>query len=342
MGLLERLGLARLGDVAGLPSADVLARFGADGAFAHRLATGGDDRPPAAVTPPPELAVSQVFEEPVGLLGPLVFTARQLADGLHMRLAERGETCTRLLVEAETEHGERSERRWHRATGMSAAAMVDRVRWQLEGWVDQPGGLTGGVVVLRLAPEEAVADQGRQLGVWGAATEADEAAARAFTRVVGLLGPEAVCVAEWQGGRHPADRYRWVPAASTEVADADVRRQALGPPAHPWPGSLGAPAPAWVPSEPVPIEVVDAHGTRVGVDGRGALSAAPAAVRLGERAPVPIVAWAGPWPTEERWWDPARHRRRARFQLVTSHAGVDDALLVCLERGSWWLEGRYL
>ena len=42
--------------------------------------------------------------------------------------------CTRSSLTAETEHGERSERAWYRAAGMSAAAMVERVRWQLDGW----------------------------------------------------------------------------------------------------------------------------------------------------------------------------------------------------------------
>ena len=32
-------------------------------------------------------------------------------------------------------------------------------------------------------------------------------------------------------------------------------------------------------------------------------------VRVGDGAPEPIDAWAGPWPLEERWWDPGRHRR---------------------------------
>ncbi len=350
--LLERLGVTTLGVLRGLPAPDVLARFGIEGEFAHRLAGGGDDRPPFAVSPPPELTVTQTFDDPVSLLGPLVFSAKQLAEDLHGRLAERGETCTRLLVEAESEHGERSERRWHRGTGLSAPAMVERVRWQLDGWVGQPGGITGGVVLLRLVPEEARADHGRQLGFWGEATQADEFAARAIARVTGLLGPDAVTVPEWKGGRHPGDRYHWVPATGADVADAAARQAALTPPDHPWPGTLAAPSPAWVAVEPVPIDILDGAGRRVGVDGRGAVSAAPATIWTGpdpsgsgsggghggERPPVDIVGWAGPWPTDERWWDPARRRRRARFQVLTASG---DALLVSLEGGSWWLEGRY-
>src|ERR1035441_7606303 len=44
-GLLKRLGLGTLGDLAALPAGDVASRFGAAGETAHRLARGLDSRP---------------------------------------------------------------------------------------------------------------------------------------------------------------------------------------------------------------------------------------------------------------------------------------------------------
>src|SRR5262245_46799443 len=44
--LLHRLGLRTLGQLAALPAADVLGRFGTPGALAHRAAAALDDRPP--------------------------------------------------------------------------------------------------------------------------------------------------------------------------------------------------------------------------------------------------------------------------------------------------------
>lgn len=339
VGLLERLGVSHLGELAALPRLDLGERFGPNGTFAHRLASGEDDRHPEVRAPSPDLAVAEDFEEPVLQLGPLVFAARQLADRLHERIAARGEVCTRLLVEAETEHGERSDRQWYLNGGLSAAAMVERVRWQLEGWVNQPGGLSAGVVLLRLTPDEVLPAQGRQLGFWGEASDADEQAARAITRLVGLLGPDAVCVPEWRGGRHPGDRYRWVSATSTDVADRTARVRAVETSAHPWPGGIAAPSPAWVLDPPLAVEVLDAQGVSVRVDGRGAVSGAPSTLLLGAASTAVTVAdWAGPWPTDEHWWDPVRRRRRARFQLL----GIGgEAFLVSLEQGSWWLEGRY-
>jgi protein ImuB len=105
----------------------------------------------------------------------------------------------------------------------------------------------------------------------------------------------------------------------------------------PWPGRLPAPAPAAVVTEPVAVEVVDADGAPVGVDGRGLATGAPARLRVASRW-VEVVAWAGPWPVEERWWDPAAARRRARLQVVDAD-GV--ARLVALEAGRWWLLAVY-
>jgi len=335
--LFTRLGLQHLGDLAALDSADIGGRFGPVGTFAHRLARGDDERHPAGRAPSPDLAVAQTFDDPVLQVSPLVFTARQLADTLYGSIAARGERCTRLLVEAETDHGERSERQWYLADGFAAAAMVERVRWQLEGWVQQPGGLSAGVVLLRLTPTEVRVADGRQLGFWGEASDADEQAQRVVARLVGLLGPDAVLVPEWGGGRHAGDRYRWVPAVSVDLEDVRARHRAVQPGASPWPGTLAAPSPAWWAPQPEQIEVLDDRGAMVQVDGRGALSATPVAVRRGVQV-IAVRAWAGPWPTDERWWDPSRRRRRARFQLVLDD---HDALLVCLERGAWWLEGRY-
>lgn len=342
--LLGRLGLRRLGDVAALPAADLLARFGPDGAFAHALASGADARPTDASPPPPELTVTQVFDDPVVQIEPLVFLAKQAAGRLHTGLGDRGLVATRLLVEAETEHGERTERAWYRPVGLNAAAMVERVRWQLDGWVRQPGGLSGGVVLLRLTPTEVRADSGRQLGFWGGQTQADEWAVRATTRLAGLLGHEAVTVPEWRGGRNPTDTYALVPAGASDLTDPGARaggtaapRPGAGVAPAPWPGRLPTPSPACVLSEPRPCEVLDPQGRPVQVTGRGAVSAPPAVLVQGGRR-QPVVAWAGPWPVEERWWDPAAARRRARFQLVTDRG---DALLVSLEGGAWQVEARY-
>ncbi len=149
--LLRRLGLRTLGAFAELPARDVLARFGPDGARGHRLARGLDDRPLAARLPVPELSVQTELDPPVERVDTAAFAARTLAERLHERLARRGLACTRVAIEAQTEHGEQLTRLWRHEGVLTPAAIADRVRWQLDGW------LTGTARVLPRADSAGVA-----------------------------------------------------------------------------------------------------------------------------------------------------------------------------------------
>jgi protein ImuB len=110
------------------------------------------------------------------------------------------------------------------------------------------------------------------------------------------------------------------------------------PGAVPWPGQVPAPAPAVVYAEPLPAEVVDTAGATVAVDGRGLLGSLPSRVRVRGRAWSAITAWAGPWLVDERWWDPAAHRRLVRLQATTDQGA---AYLLRLVGGHWWVEAIY-
>jgi protein ImuB len=350
--LFGRLGLRRLGDLAALPPTDVLGRFGHPGVHAHTLASGVDVRPTSTTDPAPERRLDHVLDDPAAQSSAVVFIAKQLADELAGTLAADGRVCTRLVVVLESEHGERCERSWYRSAGLSAPAMVERVRWQLDAWVDLPKGsdqeLTGGVALVRLVPDEVRADDGLQLGLWGGQSEADRQAARAIARLSTLTSADAVTVPVWHGGRLPADRYRWVPAAMVDLDHRAVSAGGTGSgPAGPWPGTLPSPSPATVFADPHPAEVLDEHGVVMAVSARGMLSGRPATLVLltGDDATGwrrgrqrSIIAWAGPWPIEQRWWEPEQHRRLARFQVVTDD---HDGFLVVAEHRRWWVSARY-
>ena len=331
--LLGRLGIATLGQLAALGPGDVLARFGPDGGRAHRIASGDDDHLPSLTDPPPERWAEHPFDEPVHQLETVVFVAKRLADELVAGLTTEGRVCTRLLVTVETEHGERSERAWYRDRGLSAVAMVERVRWQLDGWVAQPGAVTGGVVLVRLIPDEVRGDDGVQSRLWGERSRADLDATRAIVRLTGLAGDAAVCVPDWLGGRLPAERFGWVAAASIELDDLAHRSRPTG---GPWPGSLPAPSPTVVFDAPRDAEVVGKSGGPVRVSGRGELSEPPAELVLGTTKTA-VTAWAGPWPVDQRWWA-ADGRRLARLQLVTDDG---SAYLVAVERQRWTVLAVY-
>jgi protein ImuB len=207
--------------------------------------------------------------------------------------------------------------------------MVERVRWQLEAWA-QHETLTAGVTLLRLDPVEVRSDDGVQLGLWGGRTQADEWAVRAVARMVAVAGEQQVLVPTAQGGRHPHEMFEWVSAVTTDLLEPTERLTVSN---APWPGRLPSPSPAIVHASPQAITVTDATGRAVRVTGRGFVSAPPVAVQ-GEQ----LQAWAGPWPIEERWWDIARSRRMARFQVLTCSGRL---LLLAVERGQWWLTAEY-
>ena len=70
----------------------------------------------------------------------------------------------------------------------------------------------------------------------------------------------------------------------------------------------------------------------------GELSGPPAGLATGGGQPVSVDGWGGPWPADEWWWDPARHRRRARMQVST----VDGrAFLLACTDGRWCVEAEY-
>jgi protein ImuB len=345
-GLLTRLGLRTLGAFAELPESSVLARFGPPGVHAHRLARGepvhDGTRPVASA---PELVESIELDPPAERVDEAAFAVKSLADRLLGRLGELGLSCTRVLVEAETEHGERLARCWRHDGTLTPATLVTRVRWQLEGWLTA----TGGITLLRLVPDGVVPATGRQLGFWGGDPAAADHAARVLARVQGMLGPESVVTAVPIGGRTPTERVRWVVWGEEHADDGTV--------AAPWPGAIPGPTPARVFDPPLPAELVDADGQAVTVDGRGEPSAAPHTLRCAAlpNGGGPLAAWAGPWPHDLRWWErragAGGRRRQALWQVVVdtgagagrrgAGAGTGVACLVVATRGRAGVEAVY-
>lgn len=331
-GLLVRLGVRTLGGLAALPAREVLARFGDDGAEAHRLARGLQARPLATRPPGEDLSAVTTFDPPLDA-EPVVFAAKSLADQLHENLAVRGLACVRVEVEVTTSDGRSWTRLWRHDGLLSAAALAERVRWQLDAWrtmsPGSPDALTGGVVRLRLAPNQVVVDHGRQLALWGSSTPSD-AVERAATRIQVLLGHAGVTRPVLAGGRGPDEQVLKVPWGDRLEASSASR-------GHPWPGRVPPPAPAVVPPAPVKISVTDETGAAVTVSGRCEVSAPPAEL-VADGSAVAVTGWTGPWPALERWWDASTARRVVRFQVATEDG---RAWLLLLDRGQWLMEAYY-
>ncbi|MDR1824107.1 MAG: DNA polymerase Y family protein [Bifidobacteriaceae bacterium] len=324
--LLARLGVRTLGDLAGLPLRSLTERFGQVGIWAWRLVQARDVPTATAHQPAPQFTAVLEADEPITRVDQAAFAARSLAEQLHARLAAHGYGYDRLRVAAATEAGEQLERTW-RLEGVDAAGVVDRVRWQLEGWLTGRSGLlpSGGLTRLELQAEEVhPAGQGG-IRLWGNQGHAQARAVRGAERVHTMLGRQGVYQPVIQGGRDPRSRVRLVQWGDQPAP--------LRPPDQPWPGSLPDPAPAVIPAAPVPVTVADAAGQPVSVSATLELSGKPA--RVGQAA---VSGWAGPWPVVEQWWGPQAKRR------VYLQVQVDQPvrqLLLCCEAGDWAVEGVY-
>jgi protein ImuB len=340
VSLLLRLGLGTLGAVSGVERSMLADRFGPDGDDVHVLATGDDLHPVCTEPLPTQCFVESHHDTPLGDVTAVLFAATRLADEMVDRLAPGGLVVCRVIVVFTTEHDESCSRVWYHPHGFTAAMLTERLRWQVEKWIE--GGLTAGVTHVSIDVQAAEARRATQLGLWGEHGEADRAAWAAVARLVAVAG-DAVRVPEWRGGRDPMHQFALVPAGRVEIRDPAAARQRVTPgEVHPraWSGELVGIVPT-VPVEPCrAVEVVDDDGRRVVVTGRHMFSSQPCFIVDGVRRHR-VVACFGPWPVEERWWDAARRRRMARVQCLVDIDDRQTAWLLVSENRSWWLVGTY-
>ena len=133
VSLFRRLGLRTLGDLAALPVRDVATRFGASGAWLHRLARGADARPAVARRPPREL------DAQVELLArPGDDRADRLQHPAHGRGVRRRAVPARAGVRRGAHRGQRRAR-LARLPGVGAPPLVQRGRPRRPALLAAPG-----------------------------------------------------------------------------------------------------------------------------------------------------------------------------------------------------------
>lgn len=333
--LLARLGVHTLGQFAALPAQDVHHRFGAAAFVAHCRASGTEREQVVPRSPTPVFERGQDFEPALDRIDQLSFALRGTADDVVRALREQTLVCTAVSILVTTEDGMITERSWRHPRWFTAADLIDRVRWQLQGDGRAGSGLAAGIVRVVLSPDRVDSVANHEDGLWG--TGPDERIHHALTRVQGLVGHTGVVTAAVGGGRLLADRQRWLPWGDDAAVDSGFAR--------PWAGSLDGVLPATVYRQQRPVRLIDAEGRPVTVNDRGSLDGVPAAFapspldrQPGDPELRPVTAWAGPWPVQERWWDAATVRSVHRMQLVDA---TGDAWLLALADGGWRAEARY-
>lgn len=359
--LFVRLGLGTCGALRAVGEAALIDRFGLEGARAYRLIEGSDVVPLSPDAPPADFATAVDTESPLVDVRHVVHAVRPAVEAMVGDIAAHGRECVRVMLTCHTDHAETSRRIWGEPHGFSARAIVDRLACQIDGWLTG-GPATGsgdgvhddafsgadlpttGVVRIEVVPLECRDKLAVQPLLWGGHQENVERAARAVAMACAADPAVEVTVPQWTGGRDVAGTYARVPVAHVDLSDVEASERRVNHgngAAVDWSGSIPRPSPAFVLSAPSDIEVLDARGHPVGVTGRHELTAVPSRVVIADRR-YEVVRTAGPWPVEERWWDPLRRRRHVRMQmLVRNDRGDTRVLLVGLENRRWSLLARY-
>lgn len=182
-------------------------------------------------------------------------------------------------------------------------------------------------------PEEVAVSQA---GFWGETAESEARAERTLWRLQQWVDPETMVVGRLRGGRGPDERVRLVPWAGRRTVEPGPTGPNAG--GEPWPGRLPSPAPSVVFERPLPASLVDPGGAEVEVTATGLTSTVPYRLSVAGKPWQTATDWAGPWPSDERWWSVRRRRRRAHMQLVTE---TGRAYLLVREGTGWWVEGIY-
>lgn len=298
---LERWGIRRFRDLAGLPEIGLAERLGPEGVRLRVLARGEAERPLVPVEEAPRFVEEMELEDPLESLEPFLFLLARLLNGLCTRLASRGlatnELRLRLKLEDQTEHA--------RALRMPVA-MLDPKAFlkllQLDLSAHPPQ-----AAILRMWLEaEPAPPRSAQNGLFVPLAPEPEKLELTLARVAALVGETNVGSAELVDTHRPgAFRMTRFGAArsSGSQACATLAFRAFRPP-RPARVRLTAGRPVYVQS--------------AGISGE-------------------VSALAGPWRTSGDWW---RTDPWARDEWDVALADGSVCRLYC-ERHCWFLEGCY-
>ena len=162
---LPMMGIRRIGDFSALSRAAVFEQWERHGRWCHDLALGVDKRPLQAHQPPPVLAGSLSFEEPIADRESLLVACLGLAPSLIQHLKER--QAGRLVLLLEDENHNRHELHLRPSAPLRRPAHFEKqLPLLLERLV-----VTAGISELKLQLSELTAVQPQQLSLFEASHE---------------------------------------------------------------------------------------------------------------------------------------------------------------------------
>lgn len=345
--ILATLGITTCAELAHLGYAPFYARFGAVAQPLWDLCNGLDVYLPARERMHEDQSVEVLFDDGASSLDQILLPVRRGAIELAETLAAKGLHSDSMRVIIELTNFDVRQRTWNGISDEAVDEIVDRVRWQLSGWLDTRVSADGGVcriIITALQPYRRPA----ATALWGP-SDSRERVERTVHRIDALLGHEGVTIPRLQGGFDPRSRILRLPwnDEGTPLVPIDGE----------WEGALRRP-PAVLLDHPIRVDVLSGGGLvrPVTVTDRGSIDAPPRSIRVREEPPAhvgmlrglfsssadrgrraDIEMTAGPWSIIGRWWEEGN---TSRAYLTARIDGGGEILLVW-RSGSWWIDGVY-
>jgi protein ImuB len=204
------LGLTTLGELAALAPAQLIARLGAAGLRAQRLARGEDDARLVPEVLPEVVEEVRTLDSPVESLEPLLFALKGLLDRVSSRLRGRQQAAVRLTLTLVVDPaGPHPVPLALARPTTDPKLLLDLVRNRLESVR-----LEGPVATLVLTVDSVCPDHGQQ-GVLGDGPSGDAALETVLARLATALGPEALGSPVLADDHRPeAAHHRTLPTAA--------------------------------------------------------------------------------------------------------------------------------
>lgn len=316
---LARWGVATIGDLAGLPAAQITARLGRGGMAAHRAARGIDPCPLIPHRPPPILTEGMELEWPAVMMNPLLYAVRQSMDHLNRRLDREELACAQLELELDLEP-EGTDRR---VIGLPAPtrdidALLALIRLELEARPPQSAITAFRCLVTPDAPRRG------QLTLFGPEDVHPQKLANALAHLAARVGPDRVGSPRVADGHRPEayDNVSFTPPPAPRFEDETVKAGR---------GLLAV----RVLRPPVELEVItDANNDKH-------LRLTSVASLTGEKPRIQglVRIASGPWQLEDGWWSDEPVKREY-WDVELSDGGL-YRIYRDHHSGDWFADGLY-
>lgn len=343
LSTLKSWGLHSLGDLAGLPEAEVISRLGEAGRELQAIARGEDPRPLVPRQTPLVLEEGMELEWPLVNLEPFLFVARAALERLAIRLAAQALACQRLVLSLALEPEGHHERAITLpAPTREVKTLLTLVRLDLETH-PPPAPITS--FTLTAHPDR---PRRAQLSLFGPEALSPDQVATTLARLFALLGEDRVGSPRPVDAHHP-ERFALVPFAPPPPPKIRLERRSPQ-------GSLLSVRVLRPPLEvevrtthnaPQPSPSADAPAKRATDFAHETSCARPLAIKSlvqeeeAKRLQIDgrVRVASGPWGLEEAWWSAAPQERD--YWDVELDGGALYRIFHERQSGDWFVDGIY-